>query len=202
MTDGRVEVKAGIASMFASLITLSSGGSSGREGPVVHMAGVISTWVCRRIHADGITGRDLLGCAVAAAVSASFNAPIAGALFALEVVLRHFAMHAFAPIVIAAVAGTVINRLEYGDVTEFTLNTPGALQFYVELPAFLILGLVCGIVAALQMRSPGLAMLLQPFGDPFVNALLGALDQTALGGVPDDRFEGGAGHHSVLDAGV
>ncbi|KUJ76826.1 voltage-gated chloride channel [Ruegeria marisrubri] len=153
MTDGRVEVKAGIASMFASLITLSSGGSSGREGPVVHMAGVISTWVCRRINADGITGRDLLGCAVAAAVSASFNAPIAGALFALEVVLRHFAMHAFAPIVIAAVAGTVINRLEYGDVTEFTLETPGALQFYVELPAFLILGLVCGIVAALQMRS-------------------------------------------------
>ncbi|NOD48348.1 MULTISPECIES: chloride channel protein [unclassified Ruegeria] len=153
VTDGRVEVKAGIASFFASLITLSSGGSTGREGPVVHMAGVISTWVSNRIHADGITGRDLLGCAVAAAVSASFNAPIAGALFALEVVLRHFAVHAFAPIVIASVAGTVINRLEYGDVTEFTLDTPGSLQFYVELPAFLILGLICGFVALLLMRS-------------------------------------------------
>ncbi|WP_171128066.1 MULTISPECIES: chloride channel protein [unclassified Ruegeria] len=153
ITDGRVETKAGIASFFASLITLSSGGSSGREGPVVHMAGVISTWVSDRIHADGITGRDLLGCAVAAAVSASFNAPIAGALFALEVVLRHFAVHAFAPIVIASVAGTVINRLAYGDVTEFTLNTPGSLQFYVELPAFLILGLICGLVALLLMRS-------------------------------------------------
>ncbi|MDA7963128.1 chloride channel protein [Ruegeria sp.] len=153
ITDGRVEGKAGIASFFASLITLSSGGSTGREGPVVHMAGVISTWVSNRIHADGITGRDLLGCAVAAAVSASFNAPIAGALFALEVVLRHFAVHAFAPIVIASVAGTVINRLEYGDVTEFTLETPGSLQFYVELPAFLILGLICGLVALLLMRS-------------------------------------------------
>lgn len=153
VTDGRVETKAGIASFFASLITLSSGGSTGREGPVVHMAGVISTWVSNRIHADGITGRDLLGCAVAAAVSASFNAPIAGALFALEVVLRHFAVHAFAPIVIASVAGTVINRLEYGDVTEFTLETPGSLQFYVELPAFLILGLICGLVSLLLMRS-------------------------------------------------
>ncbi len=153
VSDGRVETKAGIASFFASLITLSSGGSTGREGPVVHMAGVISTWVSNRIHADGITGRDLLGCAVAAAVSASFNAPIAGALFALEVVLRHFAVHAFAPIVIASVAGTVINRLEYGDVTEFTLDTPGSLQFYVELPAFLILGLICGFVALLLMRS-------------------------------------------------
>ncbi|WP_170558575.1 chloride channel protein [Ruegeria atlantica] len=153
VTDGRVEGKAGIASFFASLITLSTGGSTGREGPVVHMAGVISTWVSNRIHADGITGRDLLGCAVAAAVSASFNSPIAGALFALEVVLRHFAVHAFAPIVIASVAGTVINRLEYGDVTEFVLDTPGSLQFYVELPAFLILGLICGLVSLLLMRS-------------------------------------------------
>ncbi|WP_372573768.1 chloride channel protein [Ruegeria jejuensis] len=157
LNDGRVETRAGIASMFASLITLSSGGSSGREGPVVHMAGVISTWVSNRMDADGITGRDLLGCAVAAAVSASFNAPIAGALFALEVVLRHFAVHAFAPIVIASIAGTVINRLAYGDVTEFLLKTPGSLQFYVELPAFLILGLVCGMVALLVMRSIFLA---------------------------------------------
>ena len=153
VTDGRVETKAGIASFFASLITLSSGGSTGREGPVVHMAGVISTWVSNRIHADGITGRDLLGCAVAAAVSASFNAPIAGALFALEVVLRHFAVHAFAPIVIASIAGTVINRLAYGDVTQFALDTPGSLKFYVELPAFLILGLICGLVALVLMRS-------------------------------------------------
>ena len=153
LRDGQVEIRAGFASALASLITLSSGGSSGREGPVVHLAGMVSTWVSRRIHADGITGRDLLGCAVAAAVSASFNAPIAGALFALEVVLRHFAVHAFAPIVIASVAGTVINRLEFGNVAEFTMSTPGALQFYVELPAFLILGLISGLVAVLLMKS-------------------------------------------------
>lgn len=151
--EGRVETRAGLASALASLITLSSGGSSGREGPVVHLAAVISSKVSSWIHADGITGRDLLGCAVAAAVSASFNAPIAGALFALEVVLRHFAVHAFAPIVIASVAGTVINRLEFGGVTEFVLPTYGDIQFYVELPAFLILGLTCGVVAVALMRS-------------------------------------------------
>jgi chloride channel protein, CIC family len=160
--DGRVETRAGLASAAASLITLGSGGSSGREGPVVHMAAVISTWVSNRIHADGITGRDLLGCAVAGAVSASFNAPIAGALFALEVVLRHFAVHAFAPIVIASVAGTVINRLEFGDVAEFTMVTPGPVQFYVELPAFLMLGLLCGLVAVVLMRSVFWA---EDFGD-------------------------------------
>jgi CIC family chloride channel protein len=149
--DGRVEIKEGIASTLASLITLSSGGSTGREGPVVHMASVISSWVSDRIKADGVTGRDLLGCAVAAAVSASFNAPIAGALFALEVALRHFAVHAFAPIVIASVAGTVINRLEFGDVTEFVLPGESALAFYQELPAFLLLGGVCGFVAVALM---------------------------------------------------
>ncbi|PIE14699.1 MAG: voltage-gated chloride channel [Rhodobacterales bacterium] len=153
MYEGRVELRAGIGSALASMITLGTGGSTGREGPVVHLASVISSWVSERIHADGITGRDLLGCAVAAAVSASFNAPIAGALFALEVVLRHFAVHAFAPIVIASVAGTVINRLQFGDVTEFTLSGVSALEFYVELPAYLLLGIVCGIVAATLMRA-------------------------------------------------
>ena len=153
LNNGRVEKRAGLASAAASLITLSTGGSTGREGPVVHLAAVISTWVSNRLHANGMTGRDLLGCAVAGAVSASFNAPIAGAIFALEVILRHFAVHAFAPIAIAAVAGTVINRIEYGDVTEFTLAAEGALSFYVELPAFVMLGALCGLIAVLMMRS-------------------------------------------------
>ncbi|MCA2009072.1 chloride channel protein [Tritonibacter mobilis] len=169
LRDGRVEIREGLASACASFLTLSTGGSSGREGPVVHIAGMISTWISDRICADGVTGRDLLGCAVAAAVSASFNAPIAGALFAMEVVLRHFSVNTFAPIVVASVAGTVINRLEYGDVTEFVLTTPGALQFYVELPAFLILGLICGVVAVVLMRSI------------FVTDRLGNAVQSALG---------------------
>ena len=119
---------------------------------MVHLAAVLSSRVSALIRADGITGRDLLGCAVAAAVSASFNAPLAGALFALEVVLRHFAVHAFAPIVVASAAGAVINHSTYGNVTEFDPQAT-ELAFYVELPAFLILGLVCGLVATVLMRA-------------------------------------------------
>lgn len=151
--DGRVEKRAGLASALASMITLSTGGSTGREGPVVHLAAVVSSWVSNFIKADGIAGRDLLGCAVAAAVSASFNAPIAGALFAMEVVLRHFAIHAFAPIVIASVAGTVISRWQFGNVAEFVLPVETALRFYIELPAFLLLGLLCGLIAVVLMRA-------------------------------------------------
>ncbi|WP_242469083.1 chloride channel protein [Rhodovulum adriaticum] len=153
LNEGRVEHKAGLASAMASLITLSSGGSTGREGPVVHLAAIMSSWVSERIKANGITGRDLLGCAVAGAVAASFNAPIAGALFALEVVLRHFAVHAFAPITVAAVSGTIINRLQYGGVTEFSLPDSGGLAFYLEIPSFLILGLFCGLLAVLLMKA-------------------------------------------------
>jgi CIC family chloride channel protein len=156
LNDGRVEGKAGVASALASMVTLSMGGSTGREGPVVHLAAVISSKVARWLNADGITGRDLMGCATAAAVSASFNAPIAGAIFALEVVLRHYAVHAFAPIVIAAVAGTIVSRLTFGDVFEFNLPEV-SLQFYGELPAFILLGLLCGLVAVAMMRTVFLA---------------------------------------------
>ncbi|WP_188716251.1 chloride channel protein [Paracoccus acridae] len=153
LDGGRVEIREGLASAAASLITLGTGGSSGREGPVVHLAGVVSTAVAQRINASPMTGRELLGCAVAGAVAASFNAPIAGALFAHEVVLRHFATRAFAPIAIAAVAGTVINRLQFGGLTEYSLPIEPDMALYAELPAFMVLGLVSALVAAATMSA-------------------------------------------------
>ena len=146
-------MKFGLVSTLVSLLTLTTGGSTGREGPVVHLAAVISTWISNFMNAENISARDLLGCAVAAAVSASFNAPIAGTLFALEAILRHFAIHAFAPIAIASVAGTIIGRFFYGNVTEFTLGNETAFAFYSELPAFMILGLICGIVSVAFIRT-------------------------------------------------
>ncbi|RMD48497.1 MAG: chloride channel protein [Alphaproteobacteria bacterium] len=153
LNKGRVDTRAGWASALASLVTLGMGGSTGREGPAVHLGAVLSSHVARLIRADGMTGRDLLGCATAAAVAASFNAPIAGAIFAHEVILRHFALHAIAPISIAALAGTVVNRVLLGDVPEFVLATQPELVFYAELPAFVLLGLFSGLVAGLVMRA-------------------------------------------------
>jgi CIC family chloride channel protein len=126
-----------------------------------------------------------MGCAAAAAVSASFNAPVAGTLFALEVVLRHFAVRAFAPIVIASVVGTLVSRWQMGNVTEFAL--PGTeIGFYAELPAFLLLGLVCGLVAFVLIRSIFIA---EEFGDLVQNAthmpdwLRPAVTGAVLGGI-------------------
>jgi len=150
--DGKVDRRTGVASVGAALVTLSTGGSTGREGPAIHLGAVIASWVSEKLKAPPIAARDILGCAAAAAVSASFNAPLAGALFAMEVVLRHFALHALGPIVIAAVAATVVGRIHLGDVTEFTLPVH-TIAFYWEIPAFMILGVLSGFVGAVMVRS-------------------------------------------------
>ncbi|MEO1458180.1 MAG: chloride channel protein [Pseudomonadota bacterium] len=149
---GCVERGPGFASAAASLVTLSTGGSTGREGPAVHIGAVIASWVSQKLRVDELSARDILGCAAAAAVSASFNAPLAGALFALEVVLRHFALHAFGPIVIASVAAAVVSRLHLGNVTEYTLPAAN-IGFYSELPAFMLLGILSGLTALTMMRT-------------------------------------------------
>jgi CIC family chloride channel protein len=127
-----------------------------------------------------VKARDILGCAVAAAVSASFNAPLAGALFALEVVLRHYAVHAFGPIVAASVAGAVVSRIHFGDVTEFVL--PDArIDFYAELPAFSLLGAACGLVAVALIRA---ILLADRLGDRIDARLrLGTVRRAGLAGL-------------------
>jgi CIC family chloride channel protein len=149
---GRVDRRVGIASSLAALVTLSTGGSTGREGPAIHIGAVLASWVSDRLKAPPVTARDILGCAAAAAVSASFNAPLAGALFALEVVLRHYALHAFGPIVISSVAAAVVSRIHLGDVTEFSLPAQ-SIAFYWEIPAFAILGILSGFVGVVMIRT-------------------------------------------------
>ncbi len=156
LREGRVGFRAGWTAALGALITLSMGGSTGREGPVVHIGATIAAWVSDKLQATRITRRDILGCAGAAAVSASFNAPIAGALFALEVVLRHYAIHSFGPIVIASVTGAILSRIYSGDFTEY-LTPEHSIAFFHEIPAFLLLGVVSAIVATIMMRSIFLA---------------------------------------------
>lgn len=152
LNAGRVNKRQGVASALAAVVTLSTGGSTGREGPAVHIGAVIASWVSERIDARAATARDILGCAAAAAVSASFNAPLAGALFALEVVLRHYALRAFGPIVVASVAAAVVSRIHLGSTPQLALP-PHTVEFYWEMPAFALLGIVCGLVGVALIRA-------------------------------------------------
>ncbi|MEL6752131.1 MAG: chloride channel protein, partial [Pseudomonadota bacterium] len=116
-----IELRPGLGSAFVSAISLGSGASAGREGPMVHLGATIATSICQIFDFPAWARRTLLACGVASAVSASFNAPIAGVLFAHEVVLQHYSKRAFIPIVISSVAGSIISRLQFGEDAAFTI---------------------------------------------------------------------------------
>ncbi len=145
---GRMSLKEGFLAMTASGVSIGTGASVGREGPAVHMGASFSAWVAEKLAMSRSNSRILLGCGVAAAVSASFNAPIAGALFAQEVILSHYALKAFAPVVIASVSGTVVAHQVVGNVKAFELDAY-QLVSYLEFPAFAGLGVLSGLCAIL-----------------------------------------------------
>ena len=150
--DAKMNLRTGLVSATASAISLGTGASTGREGPVVHLGATLSAFVAEKLKLGRSLARLLLGCGVAAAVAASFNAPIAGVFFALEVVIGHYALKAFAPIVIASVAGTIISRAHFGDFPAFTLP-PNQIVSFLEFPAFALLGLVSAVMAIIFMHS-------------------------------------------------
>lgn len=142
----------GIGSALVSATSLGFGASVGREGPVVHLGATIAATISRLFQLPRSSNRVLLACGVAGAVSASFNAPIAGVLFAHEVILGHYAMSAFSSIVIASGAATIVSRLYFGDTVAFSIPDYQITSF-LEFPAFALLGLVCALVAVLFQYS-------------------------------------------------
>ena len=152
LQGGRMNFRAGIGAALASSVSIGVGGSVGREGPAIHLGSTFGAWVAEKFHLTRAVSRALLGCGAAAAVAASFNAPIAGALFAHEVIVGHFAMSAFAPIVISSVVGTVISRIYFGDAPAFDIAEQSLASFW-EFPAVIGLGIIGGITAIIFMRT-------------------------------------------------
>jgi len=144
----RISARDGFLSALISSISLGTGASAGREGPVVHLGAAIASQLEQRFTLSVGAQRTLLSCGVSAAVAASFNAPIAGVLFAHEVILRHYALRAFVPITIASVTGTLIARLHLGNFPAFFVPAY-EITSYWEFPAFALLGLASAAVAIL-----------------------------------------------------
>ncbi len=146
LTGCRIPVKVGLGSALVSAVSLGAGASAGREGPVVHLGAMLASALVDLFNLSHAARRTLLASGVAAAVSASFNAPIAGVLFAHEVILAHYGIRAFVPIVISSVSATLIARIHLGDFPAFVIPEY-AITSYWEFPAFALLGLVCATVA-------------------------------------------------------
>ncbi|MEX0298997.1 MAG: chloride channel protein [Kordiimonas sp.] len=150
--DGKIDTKGGLISAAATVVSLGAGAPLGREGPVVHLGATLAAFVTRTLHLNPATARTLLGCGVASAVAASFNAPIAGVFFALEVIIGHYALHTFSPIVISAIAGTLVSRAHLGDFPAFQVTEYVITSFW-EFPAFFLLGIVSALLAVTFMSS-------------------------------------------------
>jgi len=153
---GHMSSRVGLKTAIVNGLSIGGGASVGREGPAVHLGASLGAWLARRLHLTRSLSRTLIGCGVGAAVAASFNAPIAGALFASEVVVGHYALKAFAPIVIACVSATALSREYFGDYPAFAFDA-NILTSFAEFPAFILLGIVCGVAAIIFMRAIFLA---------------------------------------------
>jgi len=147
LTGRRLSLREGIMSAVTTAFSLGAGGSAGREGPVIHLGATLASAVGDRLNLPDYARRTLLAAGVASAISASFNAPIAGVLFAHELILVHYASRSFVPIVISSAAGAIVSRLWFGDAAAFIVPAY-QITSYWEFPAFALLGVVCAFVAA------------------------------------------------------
>lgn len=149
---GRVSLRAGLASAAVSAVSLGSGASAGREGPAVHLGATIASALDRHMGFNAKQRRTLLGCGAAAAVAASFNAPIAGVLFALEVILGNYALSVFGPIAAASVSSAIITRIHLGNFPAFDPPAYGLVNT-IDVPLAALLGVLCGLIASAFLLS-------------------------------------------------
>lgn len=139
--SGRMGVRSGVGAAMAAAVSLGVGAPLGREGPAVHIGASISAWLAERLGLDRSQSLALLGCGAAAAVTTSFNAPIAGVIFALEVIVGYYTLRVFAPMVIASLAAVVVRTQLYGSEPLFLIEV--ATQYTAwELPLFAVLGIL------------------------------------------------------------
>jgi CIC family chloride channel protein len=150
--NGFIRMRVVLVKALASALSIGSGGSVGREGPIVQIGSAFGSAVGQLFQVSTRRMRTFIGCGAAAGIAATFNAPIAGAIFASEVILGDFSVGAIGPIIISSVFGTVISRSVFGDYPAFipplyTMQSPLEIVFYI------ILGIAAGLAGWLFVRA-------------------------------------------------
>ncbi|MGB5750023.1 MAG: chloride channel protein [Desulfobacterales bacterium] len=145
LKGGVIRKRVVFVKILASAISISTGGSVGREGPIVQIGSAIGSALGQMLKVSQDRMRTLVGCGAAAGIAATFNAPIAGAMFALEVVLGEFGLATFSPIVISSVMATAVSRAFLGDIPAFIVPAYELVSVW-EFPLYLVLGIFCAVV--------------------------------------------------------
>ncbi len=173
---GIIRARVAVAKAIASAICIGSGGSAGREGPIVQIGSAIGSSIGQVFRMSPGRVKVLVGCGAAAGISAVFNAPIAGVIFSLEIILGDFAIRTFSPVLLSSVIASVVTRSILGDHPAFAVPSYSLVSAW-EIPLYMILGGVCGTVAVLFTRT------LSWFEDFFDKLKIPNLLKPALGGL-------------------
>lgn len=145
---GHLPLKNALLQFFGGAFAIITGQSGGREGPAIHLGAAASSQLGQRLKLPNNSIRLMVGCGTAAAIAASFNTPIAGVIFAMEVVMLEYTVAGFIPVMLAAITGTTMTRAVYGTESLF-LIPPIEMASLWELPYIILLGLIAGSAAAL-----------------------------------------------------
>jgi len=189
-----------LAKSFASAICIATGGAVGREGPIVQIGSAIGSFVGQRLHLSTRRIRTCVGCGAAAGIAATFNAPIAGAFFAAEVILGEFSVGAFGSVVISSVTATAVARSMLGDELAFIIPEY-AIVHPAELLNYAILGIVAGFVAVVFVQvlnwSEDFFDKLKAIPD-FIKPVIGGLGIGTVGLLLPEIM--GVGYDTITDA--
>lgn len=140
---GIIRPRVAAAKTVASAICIGSGGSAGREGPIVQIGSAIGSTVGQVFRMSGERVKILVGCGAAAGISAVFNAPIAGVIFSLEIILGDFAIKTFSPVIISSVVASVVTRSMMGNHPAFDVPSYTLVSAW-EIPLYLVMGILLG----------------------------------------------------------
>ena len=148
----RISLKTVLLKTLASAVCIGWGGAVGKIGPIAQLGSAVGSLGGRIARMPAHLVKLLVACGSAAAIAAAFNAPLAGVLFASEVILREFDVETIVPIVIASVVGASFSRIFMGDFVAFEIPPFQSLGA-VELPLFLLLGVLAGLMSVFFIRS-------------------------------------------------
>lgn len=151
LRGGRIRPRVALIKVLASSVTIGFGGSAGREGPIVQVGSALGSTLGQVLRMSGDRIRTLVACGAAAGIAATFNAPIAGAIFALEVILGRFTTRYFGAVVLSSVSAGIIGRIFLGAEPAFTVPAY-PLTSWAELPLYILLGCLSALVAVIFVR--------------------------------------------------
>lgn len=146
LRNGLIRPRVVFAKLFSSALYIASGGSVGREGPVIQIGSAVGSTIGQFFKVNPKRMRTFVACGAASGIAAAFNAPVAGALFAVEIILGDFAVPQFSPIVISSVSATIVSRHYLGDFPAFQVPKYNLASPF-EIFNYIFLGFLAGLTA-------------------------------------------------------